>query len=83
MEASVSDVIVPDNDQRLRRAALRRVASTPGVDYVVTLSGPDAWRTGFVPVPGQGPSLVARPLAGDTVLPWAGWNLTLGDVELF
>ncbi len=83
VEASVTDVLVPGADPKLRRTALRRVASIPGVDHVLTLSEGDAWRTGFVPVPGQGPNLVARPLAGTTVLPRSGWNLTLGDVELF
>lgn len=36
VEASVSDVVVPDGDPRLCRTALRRAASTPGVDYALT-----------------------------------------------
>ena len=82
-EASVSETIVADDAPKLRRSALRRVVATPGVDYVVTLDGPHPRRCGFFPVPGQGPNLVARPLAGETVLPLGGWNLSLGDVELF
>ena len=41
--------------------------------------GPSA---GLLPLPGQGPLLTTRPLAGSPPPP-GDWTLTLGDVELF
>lgn len=79
VEGTVCDVIVADDDPRLRRAALAKVAAVPGIDYVLTLD-----RSGLtLPLPGQGPTLFARALAARAVPPAHGWQLGLGDVELF
>lgn len=83
VEASVSEVLVPEANPRLRRAALRCVAALPGIDYALGLYEPGHWRAGFLPVPGQGPNLVCRGLAAPDVPPMTGWQLNLGDVELF
>lgn len=83
VEGAVSDVVVPGGDPRLVRRALARVAATPELDYVLGLGATSPLRAGFVPLPGQGPTLFARSLARATAPPLAGWDLTLGDVELF
>ena len=83
VEGTLCDVVVPGADPRLARRARARVAATPGLDYVLDRRTPGALRAGFVPVPGQGPTLYARPLGSRTLPPPADWGLTLGDVELF
>jgi GNAT superfamily N-acetyltransferase len=83
VEATLCELIVPDGDPGLGCRARRRVAATPGVDYVLTTGGEDALRAGFVPLPGQGPSLFVRALAAVEVPALEGWRLRLGDVELF
>ncbi len=83
VEGMVSDVVVPGGDVRLTRRALARVAAVPELDYVLNLGAASPLRAGFVPLPGQGQTLFARPLAATTVPGLEGWDLTLGDVELF
>ncbi len=83
VEATIADILVPEDDSRLRLAALKSVASLPGIDYVVGVREPRYWRAGFLPVPGQGPNLMCRALATLAVPPIMGWQLNLGDVELF
>ena len=61
-------------------ATTDRRAALDGADYAIGLrTGPSA---GLVPLPGQGPLLTTRPLAGSPPSP-GDWALTLGDVELF
>jgi GNAT superfamily N-acetyltransferase len=78
VEAAVIEQLVPD-----RRAGARLVARMlreSGADYAIGLrTGPSA---GLLPLPGQGPLLTTRPLAGSPPSP-GDWALTLGDVELF
>jgi GNAT superfamily N-acetyltransferase len=78
VEAAVVEQLVPD---RLTGARLvTRMLRDSGADYAIGLrTGPSA---GLVPLPGQGPLLTTRPLAGSPPSPGA-WALTLGDVELF
>ena len=82
VEGTVSDVLVPDGDQRRRRRLLRKVLAVRGLDYVLDVDG-RALRHGFLPLVGQAPTLYARALAADTVPMLAGWRLSLGDIELF
>ena len=82
VEGTVSDVLVPDGDQRLRRRLLRKVLAVRGLDYVLDVDG-QGLRHGFVPLVGQAPTLYARALGTGTVPPLAGWKLSLGDIELF
>lgn len=83
VEGMVCDVLVPGGDKRSIRRAQGRVAATPGLDYVLGLARQSSLRAGFVPLLGQGPTLFSRPLASPEVPDLAGWDLSLGDVELF
>jgi GNAT superfamily N-acetyltransferase len=82
LEAAVCEELAPPSTVgRLLRAVLR----ASGADHAVRLGGPDRVRAGFVPVPGQGPTLVWRDVTGTTpAMPEPSrWRLALGDVELF
>lgn len=60
--------------------AVREALRASGADHAVALGSPVP--RGMVRLPRQGPLLTARPLAGRPP-GLAGWDLTLGDVELF
>jgi hypothetical protein len=83
VEGTLCDAVVPHGGQEAMRRVLGRVAATPGLDYVLGLAAHSPLRSGFVPLPGQGPTLFARPLASPEVPVLTAWVLTLGDVELF
>lgn len=83
VEGTLCDVVVPGADPRLVRRARARVAAIPALDYVLDRRTPASLGAGFAPLPGQGPTLFARPLASPEVPALAGWDLRLGDVELF
>lgn len=83
VEGAICEVLVPGADPRRKVRLLRRVAATAGVDHLLDLARPGMWRAGFVPLPGQGPTLVYRGLAAETAPPREQWCLALGDVELF
>jgi len=77
-EAAVVEQLVPD--WRTGAGLVRRMLKESGADYALGLrTGPAA---GLLPLPGQGPLLTTRPLAGSPPSP-DQWALTLGDVELF
>ena len=80
LEAAVIEQLVPN---RLTGAKLvARMLRETGADYAIGLrTGPAA---GLVPVPlpGFGPILTTRPLAGSPPAV-RDWTLTLGDIELF
>ncbi|WP_432560122.1 GNAT family N-acetyltransferase [Granulicoccus sp. GXG6511] len=80
LEAAVIEQLVPDRLTGARLVA--RLLKETGADYAIGLrTGPAAGLIP-VPVPGFGPILTTRPLAG---APPAvrDWTLTLGDIELF
>ena len=78
LEVVVAELLVPG--VRSGIALLRRVLAETGADYAVGLrTGPAA---GLLPLPGQGPLLVARTLARAVPAP-RDWTLTMADVELF
>jgi len=83
VEGAVCEVLVPGAEARQRVRLLRRVAAVAGADHLLKLAQPGAWRAGFVPLPGQGPTLVYRGLTVETVPARHDWHLELGDVELF
>ncbi len=83
VEGAICEVLVPGADPRKRAQLLRRVAAQAGADHLLELAQPRAWRAGFVPLPGQGPTLVYRGLTTEAVPPREQWHLELGDVELF
>jgi GNAT superfamily N-acetyltransferase len=82
LEAAVCEELAPASELGgLLRAVLRET----GADHAVRLGGGGRPRAGFVPLPGQGPTLVWRTVAPDeAAMPeLSSWRLTLGDVELF
>ncbi|CAN5846768.1 hypothetical protein BH23ACT1_BH23ACT1_02380 [soil metagenome] len=82
LEAAVCELLVPGGEPQIARSLLRRMLAASGADYAVRLGGPGVPRLGYLPLVGQGPTLVARDVAGGPLLPTA-WQLSLGDVELF
>jgi GNAT superfamily N-acetyltransferase len=80
-EAVIADALMPS--QRLVAPLVRRVLRESGADYAVRLGVDRSVRAGFLPVPGQGPTLVWRAVTSSTVPPLAQWKLTMGDIELF
>jgi hypothetical protein len=80
-EAAVCEVLVPGGSVRTTRRLLGRMLQDSGADYAVIL-GPPRRRLGFLPVPGQGPTLVWRGVKDTAPPPPEAWNLALGDIEL-
>jgi hypothetical protein len=63
---------------------MRGVARAGAGDYCLVLTRENPWRSGYVPLPRQGPILTWRALASADDPPALGdWDLSLGDVELF
>jgi hypothetical protein len=86
-EAACCDVLVPAGDRAAARALLAAVRRTADADYVLRIGGPVVDRAGFVRLPGQGPALTWRGVAGandDAAMPRLDqWQFQLGDIELF
>lgn len=90
VEFTLSEVIVAEGDRAVARRLLGAVAAC-GVDHVATHLG--AWptadgsrrRAGYVAMPGQSMTLVARSVGRDVGLrtSLSDWALSLGDLELF
>jgi predicted N-acetyltransferase YhbS len=80
-EAAVCEVLVPGGSVRTTRRLLGRMLRDSGADYAVILGSPRP-RLGFLPVPGQGPTLVWRGVKDTAPPPPEAWNLALGDIEL-
>jgi GNAT superfamily N-acetyltransferase len=81
LEAAVCEELVPGGDPRLTSHLLARALRESGADHAVRLAGQGP-RAGFVPVPGQGPTLVFRGLDLAAMPAAPRWHLGLGDVEL-
>lgn len=89
-ELSLAEALVRPGDRRAARRLLARVARAGG-DYAVGSFDADATlrparrRAGYLPAPGQGPTLVANPLQAVSPDPCdlRSWRLTLGDLEVF
>jgi GNAT superfamily N-acetyltransferase len=81
-EAALCELLVPGDDSGITRELLSEILRGSGADYVVRL-GPPRAALGFLPVPGQGPTLVWKGVR-DQVAPTPDrWSLALGDIELF
>lgn len=80
LEAAVIEQLVPDRVTGARLVA--KLLKETSADYAIGLrTGPSSGLVP-VPIPGFGPTLTTRPLAGSP--PAVGdWTLTLGDIELF
>jgi GNAT superfamily N-acetyltransferase len=81
-EAALCELLVPGDDSSVIRELLSEILRGSGADYVVRL-GPPRATLGFLPVPGQGPTLVWRGVRDQELPPAERWALALGDIELF
>jgi GNAT superfamily N-acetyltransferase len=81
-EVTITDMLVPGGDRRAEAALLRRVAAVAPGDFLLRIGSARRRRGLEAPLPRQGPILTARSL-GEPVPPLAGWDVTLGDLELF
>lgn len=82
-ELTLCELIVPNGDARARRRLIAAVRRVKDIDYALSLTPTVSLADGFVPLVGRGPILVARALGGQALPPRRGWNLSLGDIELF
>jgi GNAT superfamily N-acetyltransferase len=82
LEAVICDVLVPDDAVRVRRALLRRIAAVAAPDYLIRLGTNSVTADGLCRLPGIGPVLACRALAGSFPPAIPDWGLTMGDVEL-
>lgn len=81
-EGVVGHVLAADDGAR--RRLLRQVGRSLPVDHLLVLGRPVGVTSGFVPVKGLGPVLTWRAVSVDGQAPrMAGWELHMGDVELF
>jgi len=81
-EAALCELLVPGGDSGTVRELLSEILRGSGADYVVRL-GPPRPALGFLPVPGQGPTLVWRGVREQVAPEPDRWDLSLGDIELF
>lgn len=80
-ECSVGSVLSPGGGARRALQLLHGLGKAVDADYLLNMS-----RTplrGFIPMPGQGPRLTAREVATSPPASLRGWDMSLGDIELF
>jgi GNAT superfamily N-acetyltransferase len=77
VEATVCELITPEDDRRARSELFRRVRRSVDADAVVKVADR------LYRLPRQGPMLTARAVGPVHVPARSGWMLSLGDVELF
>lgn len=91
-EIVVVEIFARDADVLLAIRCLKNLAGTTRGDYLIahfaagSVERRALSRAGFLPVPGQGIRLFARSVAGalpEELTGPAGWDLSLGDLELF
>ncbi len=80
-EAALVALLTRAGDRRTAARLVRAVRTSAAADYVLALGGPRVWPGGLTRLPGVGPLLTHRPLATPDAP--SGWNMTLGDIELF
>jgi GNAT superfamily N-acetyltransferase len=80
-EAALVAVLTRAGDRRTAGALVRAVARAAPADYVLALGRGPVAPGGMVRLPKTGPLLTWRPVATDR--PPTGWDVTLGDIELF
>jgi GNAT superfamily N-acetyltransferase len=83
VEATVCDVLAPEDDPRVRGRLLRRVRAEANADYLMAIDRRPFGPGPLVRVPRLGPTLTARALGATPPTDMRDWALTLGDVELF
>jgi GNAT superfamily N-acetyltransferase len=81
-EMVLGEILVPDDEPRLRDHLVRQAIRAADADYVIAVE-PRWVSAGLLRLPRQGPTLTWRGLA-DTRFPVGReWDLRLGDIELF
>lgn len=83
LEATITDLLVPEPNAGLVRRLVGRVLAATGADYAVGLAGPALRGAWMLPAPGQGPVLTWRAVCEEHPRPIEDWHLVVGDVELF
>jgi GNAT superfamily N-acetyltransferase len=83
VEAALCDVLGPAMSRSRIARLLRNVVRESGADYAIRIGGRNVARATSYPLPGQGPTLVWRAVAQQSMPPADEWRLVLGDVELF
>lgn len=82
-ELTLCELLVPSEDDDARRRLLAAVARVAG-DHVIAHDGRLVHRDLFLSAPGVGITLTTRGIGdGSPPTDLSGWQLTLGDVELF
>ena len=82
-EAALCEVVVPGGDDQARRSLESELVRRSGADYAIALGSRYVTRSGYIRLPGQGPTLTWRALDETVAPPLRALDLTLGDVELF
>jgi hypothetical protein len=82
-EATLCDVLVPAGEHAAAARLMRSVARVGDADYAIRLGHYGLDRSGYVPLPRQGPILTWRAVCDDHPPARDEWQLALGDVELF
>lgn len=80
-EAAMDEVLAPGVDPRSSASLAKATAEVAMTDYAIGL-GSGRWSARWLPLPGGGPVLTARPVTGNSIPALEGWALSLGDVEL-
>jgi hypothetical protein len=82
IEATVCDVLVPEDASGVEHQLMRAIARLTQADYVLRIDRRRLLR-GFVPLPRIGPVLTGRSIDGRMIPALADLSLSMGDVELF
>ncbi len=80
VEATVCELVVHPGDRGAVGALLRRIE---GADYLLVAGRLSPLQGGLLPLPHQGPLVTWRAVNQTEPPTLAGWNLSLGDLELF
>ena len=80
-EAALVALVTRAGDRRTAARLVREVARVAGADYVLAIDRARLGPGGLVRLPKAGPLLTWR--AVTATAPPVGWNVTLGDIELF
>jgi len=82
IEATVCDVLVPEDASGVEHQLMRAIARLTQADYVLRIDRRRLMR-GFVPLPRIGPVLTGRSIDGRKIPTLDDLSLSMGDVELF
>ena len=80
VEGTVCELVVHPGD---RRAVGELLDQVEGADYLLVAGRFSPWQGGLWPLPHQGPQVTWRAVNQAEPPTLGGWNLTLGDLELF